>query len=384
MQINKITPFKSFLEKNQYLPKNFYRYGEKASIKTEIISRRCANKISDMFNKLRLYIHNIFNKLRNKPTINLDKIDFKQISDVPENSAEHMWLSYTISRMLCAGKEVEINVEDELLQEISDSDESCIFIMNHDRQKEDPKLLNFFISLLSREYIYKDKASSCPKPKIVLNRDILDTASENIQILAKKWGAVGIDASLHCTDRMFNAKAFSKLIRGVVENKNNLFIFPEGRMCAFPSLLPQWKFQSGVAEIIRIALNKKERIKVVPLGFAYNKNVGGIHIGKPIYFKNFDNNIGFTKGTINKGVQDSDYIRFMDSSSPIDKEGYHIIKSKGIAVPKEKSGEYIAGILCENLIACKHSAKESIKNVGTTLDDDVIYSLSEEIDEYFV
>ena len=62
------------------------------------------------------------------------------------------------------------------------------------------------------------------------------------------------------------------------------------------------------------------------------------------------------------------------------KDGYRPILNDGKLVTDKSVGNYIAGILCENLVACKNKAAQSIKNVGTANDTKRIYSISEQLD----
>ena len=377
MKINKIGHRASYLNFKASMPENFYKYTEKKTIQLEQKGRILTNKLSDFLINISLKYTTLKNKLLNK---NLpDPIDINLIQNLKEGSLAHTLFGYNISRLLTKGKEVEINIENNELQNITDSNESCIFIMNHDKQKEDAKMLNFFNALLLREYLYKDKGENHPISKIILNKDIIETAGEKKQLMAEKWGAVGVDAAIHCTNHIYNGKVTSKLVNELAEDKINLFIFPEGRMCAFSTLDPQYKFQPGVADIIKAVAKKKNRVKVVPLGFAYKNKVGSIHIGEPLYFKKEGNNVLFTPGTIDKRFTDPKLVEFLDTTPAINEE-YRIITDNNTPVDIKKSREYIAGILCENLTACKKLAAESIENVGTEKDVDTVYSIEEKWD----
>lgn len=378
MKILNSNPIRNTLAKRQYLSEKTYTRLEKASIAVEYGGRKVANKMTDTLMKVLLRLTNLFSKTKNDIS---QIVDIKKIKDIPDKSALHMLFVYTISKLMSAGKEVEINVENNELADLIKDNKSTIFIMNHDKQKEDAKLLSFFSALLAREYIYNGQAENGPKPKIILNRDILDSASTEKQVLGEKWGAVGVDASIHATNHIYNGKATAKLIKDLVQDKINLFIFPEGRMCAFKNLDPQWKFQSGIADIIRAVAQRKGSVRVVPLGFAYKKDVGSIHIGTPLYFKQDGDKILFKDGIVDENLQDKQYIDFMKNANESDSEGYRVITDNGEPVPARKSREYVSGVLCENLTASKKKAAEQIKDVGTEKDNSSIYVLSDENNE---
>lgn len=361
-----------------YMPERFYRCAEKCTFKVERAERRIVNS-------LRNFIIKLYSKLFKAPKgIGDNK---KKLGWLTREEAEYIkWCPelhsrkiYEISKMMCAGKEIEINIENEELQNIVNSGESCIFIMNHDRQKEDPKLFSFFNALLTREYISSSKDGHYPKSKILINKDILDTSNENKRIYADVMGAIGIDSGIHCANKFANGKILMPIVQELIEDKTNLFIFPEGRMSLFMKTSPQWKFQSGIADIIKTVAKRKNQIKVVPLGFAYNNNIGGINIGTPIYFKKSGNNIVFKPGDVEPVLQDKNYTDFIQTSDSVD--GWFKITENGDAVPIKDCGEYIAGILCESLTLSKKRAAESIKSAGTPSDTSTLYTIGDEYNE---
>lgn len=357
------------------MPEKFYVFAEKNSIKLEFASRKLLNSITTLYSKAYPKILQIFNKTKANAVIQSQKM-INNLTTINESTPEYMGATYIISRMLSAGQEVEINIEDGELQDIADSNEACIFIMNHDKQKMDSKMVNFFNALLSREYILKGKSKDCPRPKIILNKDIIESMNPETKQLAKTWGAVGVDASIHCVNHVFNGRITAGLVNDLIKDKVNLFIFPEGRMCAFKNMNPDWKFQGGISDIIKATAKKKDRVKVVPLGFAYNKDISSIHIGKPLYFKKDNDKILFTSGTVDEELSNNAYREYLDEI-PADSEGYRPILEKGEQVPYRKSRDYISGILCDNLVVCKKMAAKSIKDAGSDTDDSVLHVIED-------
>lgn len=222
--------------------------------------------------------------------------------------------------------EVEMNEETGRLQEIVNSDDACLFIINHDYQSQDPVLLSIFCMRLYQEYVRAGKAEGCPLPKIVMNEDILLSQGTKQRQIYEKMGAVGIDASLTNSQKsnMRNAMALLKIAQGLNKNKNHVFLFPEGRMSVYRKKDLREKFQDGVGEMVRIAIKKKGKVKVVPLGFAFDKNkkekqpLGSIYIGEPVYFNAQDEHITTSIGNLSPELAPPAYQRFFwDKDVPL-------------------------------------------------------------------
>ena len=384
MKINKVGFYSNYNTTNTppsfkatYLPEKYYIYAEKKSLQAELVMRKFLNKSLKLISDLQKKYYTIFKKPQAEAIAETQKI-IDEITSIDESSPRYMSATYLISRALGAGKEVEINIENGELQNLTDSDEACIFIMNHDKQNQDSVMVNFFNALLAREYILKGKSETCPHPKIILNRDIVNTMNSENKKIAQTLGAVGVDASIHSTNHVFNGRITSQLVDKLAKDKINLFIFPEGRLCAFKNLNPDWKFQGGISDIIKAVAKRKARVKVVPLGFAYNGKVGSIHIGEPLFFKKENEQILFTEGIVNEGLSSDEYVDYIKNVSS-DKEGYRPILNNGEVVPLRKSRDFISGILCDNLVTCKKMAAMSIKHVGTEADDSILHVIEETI-----
>lgn len=220
-----------------------------------------------------------------------------QIANVPPESPEYIEKLTQLARLFSIMQpiEAEINTESGRLEALINSDEACIFIMNHDFQAQDPTLLSMFAVMLYEGYQQAGKKATCPRPKIILNDDILLSKGAKQREIYEKLGAVGVDASLHkrpsdTASAKRNALQIRAVVSGLVQNKNHVFIFPEGRMATQTHLGLRDKFQPGVGSMVQAALRGKSRVKVVPIGFAYAANkkekqpLGSIHIGEPVYF----------------------------------------------------------------------------------------------------
>ena len=359
-----------------YLPETLYKFSEKQTIKSELAFRKTAKKFAKLLRLLQEFADKITKK-DTKSAKKLTNLFIQEALKTKDSSPVFMWVNSVMTNSLGADREVEINIENNELQNLAASNEASIFIMNHDKQKEDSRLVNFFNTLLTREYILNGKAANCPRPKIILNKDIIDTMDDEMKKLAEKWGAVGVDAAIHSANHIYNGKVLSKLLKEFIDDKVNIFIFPEGRMCGFKHLEPEWKFQKGIADIIRKAVTKKNRVKVVPLGFAYKKNTDAIHIGEPLYFKKDGDRVLFTPGTFDTTANNPKYTEFVETTRAEDSDGFRPILENGKDVNIKNCSEFIAGILCDNLVAGKKQAAESIKNVGSEKDNSTLYVIED-------
>ncbi len=313
--------------------------GEKSVRKVEFFFRRILNKINDGF--------------ESKEMRNIYK-EFLAVDEKSETFVDKLILA---GRKFGCKKEVEINIESGLIEKFAKSGKSYIFIMNHDRQSADPEMLAIFNTLLCQEYKKLGIAKDCPRPKIILNEDILLSMNSEKRRVFEKIGAVGVDADLYSNDNAKNARALLPILRGFLKDKVNIFIFPEGKLAGRKVPLKQ-KFQHGVAEMINKLADKKDEINVVPLGFAYNssskKNLASIHIGEPVVFRKTELGLTSSKGNVESDFASIHYKNFFLTGGLNDK----VITDGGVPVEEKELPAYISGILCENLDICKKEAKK--------------------------
>ncbi|MBQ6516784.1 1-acyl-sn-glycerol-3-phosphate acyltransferase [bacterium] len=242
---------------------------QKSSHDCEILGRKTVNRITGLFNK----------KFVDQANEVLSKID--------RPTPEYVYAIAGTGRVFSQNKEVEINTEDEIIQELANSKRPHIFIMNHDNQTADPQMLGFFNTLLNEEYIISGQAAACPRPRIILNEDILTTMQPKMRNIFEKLGSIGIDASLIGGNKVANGKKMVQIMKEYEKGESNIYIFPEGKNCAYKNWTLEEKFQPGIASMISRMISKGD-VSVVPLGFAYNKsdkNLSSIEIGKPIVFE---------------------------------------------------------------------------------------------------
>jgi hypothetical protein len=325
-----------------------------------------------------------------KPYRELIDQHYQSIMDTPENSPAFIDVVLYIAKLWMGKRESEINYSQGKVPELSKSDEACIYIMNHDYQDQDPALMATFMSLLYRDYKALGKAASCPRPKVILNEDILNTHSEKVRNIFEKAGAVGVDPSLYLPKESAksNLKRMLPVIQGFIQDKCNVFIFPEGKLSAFRNLDLFQRFQEGIGDLIRTVANKKNRVKVVPLGMAYNRKakkdrLGSLFVGKPIYFKKQGNQMLVSPGNAlddtssplfkalfpkhaqqvsqKEGrslLEDKRTIETFTREGfvPIGDEFYKPITQNQQPVANRDVASYIAGILCEDLRICRDQA----------------------------
>lgn len=313
-------------------------HAEKAIRSVEFSGRKFVNRFFDFFHKKTNM--ELYNKLLNTDT----------------KSEEYISLLSQVSRIFSNQKEVEINLESGRLEKIAASNRPQIFIMNHDNQNKDPQMLAFFNTLLNYEYIKNGLAKTCPRPRIILNEDILLSMSEQNRNLFKKLGAVGIDASITGANSRANAATFIKLVKEFIKGETNIFIFPEGKNAIKKKAPLVEKFQLGTAEIVTKIADKMPDVNITPLGFAYGKksNADSIYIGETLVFKKQGKHMETSVGNIQSPFARQNYKDFYKNKDKA------IITNNSIPVEGKELSPYVGGILCENLRICREEALAAI------------------------
>lgn len=294
------------------------------------------------------------------------------IAPIGRDSKEQMEAVSYASHLFAHNKETEINLESGRIADIAKSDESCIFIMNHNSPVQDPAMAGVFSAFLHSEYQKAGKAETAPRLRFFLSEELLKGMDKRLQDIFEKLGATGVDASLFPSihSGSSNARKILPSVREFIQGKSNIFIFPEGKMYPFKGLDLKQRFQAGVAGIVQKATEKKERVKVVPIGFAYDDPVNSkfysIHVGEPIYFRKHNDEMMVTRGNVPQRGENP-LVYYFNGVSPVD---YRPLTDNGMVVDSKKSTPYIAGILCENLRICKDAALKALPTAS--LGGDVI------------
>lgn len=305
----------------------------------------------------------------------------QQLANASGDKTAHLQAVVSIARLINKKRpiEIEINTESGILDRIVQSNEGHVFILNHDNQRYDPSLLSAFNVLLYNKYLRSGLGESAPVPKILLNEDILTTKNQSHREVYEMLGAVGVDASLlgSSQKKRKNNRALLGVIKDFVRDENNIFIFPEGRKAIQRHLDFKDRFQSGVAEIVRLASNSKKRVSVVPLGFAFDKNKSGeesfasINIGEPVYFMREGGNLYVTPSNLTADQANAAYQKFFwgeqDDLKWVEEEGIKakVITINGEEVKGKEQRPFIADILAENLRVSRRKAEVSLPDTKT-------------------
>ena len=183
-------------------------------------------------------------------------------------------------------KFININIEDGIFEEIAKSNEPVIFMMNHDNPARDKFAYPILNSFLNYSYATLGKQNDCPRPYIIVSKNVIKGAGNNtMKKIFQKIGLVPIDANMTERNTRVNINPMRDLINKFVENKANIFIFPEGNNSIYPEKPLEEKFQLGLSKMIKKILEKKSTVRVLPIGISYNtetNNMGTFHLGKII------------------------------------------------------------------------------------------------------
>ena len=181
-------------------------------------------------------------------------------------------------------KTININIEDKRIEDIAKLKSSTIFIMNHDDVVRDRFIYPIFNSFLNYAYATLNRQADCPRPYIVVSKNVVKNAgNKTMQNIFKKVGLVSVDA--HLTERKHseNVKPVKAMIENFIDDKANIFIFPEGNNSIFKDRSLKDKFQLGFIKILKMISEKKESINIIPIGITYpkdKKSMGNIFIGE--------------------------------------------------------------------------------------------------------
>ena len=219
-------------------------------------------------------------------------------------------------------KFITMNIEDGIIEKIAKANDSTIFILNHDNFERDKFIYPIFNSFLNYAYSALGNQASCPRPQIVVSQNFIKLVGSKFKGIYKKMGLISVDASMTERNMQKNILPIRSVINNLAENKINLFIFPEGNNSIYKHKSIFEKFQPGIAKIIEQSLDKKEQIRVVPIGIAYDNaknSFGSINIGKPLYFKRIGEELFFNTtgtddikiGTLNKKRTVNDMVKIL-------------------------------------------------------------------------
>lgn len=314
----------------------------------------------------------LFNKIKNYGNQKKILAFYNKFINISDGSYAYMRFFHNFARQFAKNREVEINLESNRLLDIAKSNEAYIFIMNHSNGKQDPAMMGVLGTLLSGAYINLGKAKTAPRAKVIANEDILKSMNKFQRAIYEKFGAFGINANLFDAGKGKNSEKIHQLIDNFCQNKNHIFIFPEGKMGMFKDLDLRDKFQPGIGGIVKKALLNKKQVKVIPVGFAYNNKtksfLGSIYIGEPVCFKSDNNKIFINQANIEFDLAKDSYKKFWNYKQKAIDE-FKPILHQNVPVLGREQGLYIAGILCENLRICIEKAKRQLPQYPMNIDN---------------
>ncbi len=272
---------------------------------------------------------------------------------INKNSPEYIEYIYKYVKKMCK-QPVEINIESGKIQNIINDSDSYIFILNHTfNQFKDLNCAKFFNTLLYREYLYNGLAKTCPRSKILANSNILNKQKDHGELY--RWlGVTPVNVGFGDKNKQANSLVLRNLTNEFINNDINLFMFPEGSLASLVFLPLKYKFQPGVSSIIKHSLEKKENVKVIPIGFAHKNGNSAIHIGETVCFSKQDNSYLVNQGNLNSKYFDKNLAKLY-------KNDELILTENGIPVSIDNIVPYISGILVRNLECVIKEAKDDLK-----------------------
>jgi len=245
--------------------------------------------MSQLVRKIANFVDYVPRRIYNSALYALNKKDIdtlhRTIQSIDINSSEYCAGMAEFADVFLRKKDVLCNFEAPTLKKIADSDLPVIYVMNHNAQGKDPALMLLYNALLNIKYLELGKSVTAPRPKILMNQNIIKSQSTKMREIYERNGATGLDIF---SEKGNNSAAILSVIKGYLSGKTNVFIFPEGRNGIRRDLPFEERFQDGVSSIVKMITSRGKTAKVVPLGFDYGKDssiLGSIYIGEPIYFK---------------------------------------------------------------------------------------------------
>lgn len=275
------------------------------SDKDSLLQRLGAN-ICHKFLKLSRVLADKLFYTKNEPKISALN---REIQNISVNSPQYIENIAKVGNSI-DNKYININETNNPLNLIAKSKDASIFVLNHPNYHKD-KFVYFIInSILNKMYVNEGSQNTCPRPKIIVSRNMLKIICPQNGAIYKHMGLTEVDASLDKKnrDRVGNARTMKSLFREFVSDKSNIFIFPEGNNSELQEKPLRERLQEGIAELIKMSAGLKKFVRIVPIGIQYSKDknsYGKVYIGEPLEIsriskKSFqikqDNNINVVEG----------------------------------------------------------------------------------------
>ena len=240
----------------------------------------------------------------------------KRFVELDPNSPEYIDEIAKVGKTI-KDKYADINIEDGIIEELGKSDTPSIFVMNHPNYHKDKLTYLYLNSLLNQAYVSNSKQSSCPRPKIIVSKNLLNIVYPKIASIYKQMGMVPVDASLtEAKDKQkYNINPMKKIFSEFVNGRTNLFFFPEGNNSIFKEKTMRERLQNGIAEFIIKALSYTDKVRVVPVKLEYGKekqSIGNITIREPLIFSKKDKKIQIEQNSDREIIRQNNSSRILD------------------------------------------------------------------------
>lgn len=273
------------------------KFFQKKKDKKSETFHRIVNKIYMRVRKTALQVFSASNK---KALANIEDTFMKLNPDSPEYIEELAKIGNSMD-----GKFINTNIEGNPMELLGRTKSATIFVLNHPNFHKDKFAYAIINSILNKMYVFQGRQADCPRPKILVSKNMLNAVGERIGEIYKKLGMISIDASLKDRNMHENAVIMKKLLLDFAKDKVNPFIFPEGRNSVKTAPFEQ-RMQNGIVSFIKRALQLKRSTRIVPIGIKYTKesdSFGSFFIGKPIYIKRNGDTIKYTHGTSKQEIR---------------------------------------------------------------------------------
>lgn len=293
------------------------------------------NTVIKLLNKNSYKLAQIIRLLSIKTYIRNNKAAIEQLSiPIPQESKEYIEEWAKVGNSI-KDKFVRINSEDRPLDKLTDSQTSTIFVLNHPDYNKDKVCYTIINSLLNKLYVSKNRQADCPRPQLLSSSKLMKVLGDKLSAASENFlGTVSVDANPDHRNLNANILPMKKIIANFIENKVNIFIFPEGNNSLVKDKPLEERMQPGVAGIIKNAVSNKNNVRVVPIGLSYTgekNSFGNIFIGKPMFFKKSNKEFIYTGG---------------------------VEKKKILRTDRKNLSQTILNEICENLKYCMKKADE--------------------------
>ncbi len=194
----------------------------------------------------------------------------------------------------CHNKTININLEDRILENIVHQRKNYIFMMNHSDIIKDKYIYALLNSFLNYGYSANNLQKECPRPQIIVSKNVFQIAGNSLKKLYKNLGLVPVNTKVTKYAAQDNLITIKKLTDDFHNKNINLFTFPEGTNSILKNKILKDRIQLRSIKLIEKFLNKSKEIQIIPVGISYDKkpnSLGNINLGSPIILKNENNTI---------------------------------------------------------------------------------------------